>query len=300
MDFITFARLHGVIIDQVPPLGVWKRLPTDDHPKTRNGAVKYMGDHGFVQNHATMVNVAMWQPEGKDQAAAIDHEAVKRSLERQERVRAADQERAAKKAAWILGQTTLETHEYLIAKGFPEVQGNVWRRRSEVDGLSTVDKLLVIPMRVDRHLVGCQIIGEDGTKKFLTGQRTRDAVFVIDNKGAPILTEGYAKAMAVRVVMARLKVRYKIIVCFSAFNMSVIAKTLPEAFLIADNDKPTDVAPLPGGMGLKVAKESGCRYWISDQQGLDFDKYLRNVGEFKASQVLRAAMATPRVASDTS
>lgn len=298
MDFITFARLHGVIIDHLPPAGQWKRLPTDDHPKKRNGAVKFMGDHGFVQNHATMVNVAMWQPDRDDQAPQIDHAAVARSIAAQEKKRAEDQKRAASKAAWILGQCTSESHEYLVAGGFPDVMANVWRRQND-DGEGHT-KLLVVPMRVDGHLVGCQLINEDGTKKFLSGQRTRDAVFVFDNRGPPILTEGYRKALAVRKVLVSLKQRYRLIVCFSAFNMATVAKALPESFLIADNDAPTVNAPEAGGMGLKVARESGCRYWIGEEQGLDFDKYLRNVGVFRASQALRLLMAAPRVVSDTS
>jgi putative DNA primase/helicase len=289
MDLIQFARLHGLIIDAMPPAGRWQRLPTDDHPNKRNGAIKWMGDHAFVQNHATMVDVAIWQPDRDDQAPNIDHEAVRLSIEKQERMRANEQRLAARKAAWILHQTTLETHEYLIARGFPQVQGNVWRRTDPKTG--GMVKLLVIPMRVDGELVGCQIISENGAKKFLTGQRTRDAVFCMDNKGPPILTEGYAKALAVREVMAALKQRYKILICFSAFNMATVARTLPAAFLIADRDSATVNAPEPGGMGLKVARESGRRYWISDIEGEDFDAYLKRVGVFRASQALRVAMA---------
>ena len=60
MDFITFARSHGIIINELPPVGVWKRYKTEDHPKKRNGAVKFMGTHGFVQNHATSTVVSLW------------------------------------------------------------------------------------------------------------------------------------------------------------------------------------------------------------------------------------------------
>jgi putative DNA primase/helicase len=63
MDFIQFARSHGILIDNLPPLGVWKRFPTEDHPRSRNGAVKYMGDVGFVQNHATSTVVSIWKPD---------------------------------------------------------------------------------------------------------------------------------------------------------------------------------------------------------------------------------------------
>jgi len=61
MNFLDFCRLHGILIDYLPPVGVWRRYATEDHPKKRNGAVKYMGDHGFVQNHATETSVSVWQ-----------------------------------------------------------------------------------------------------------------------------------------------------------------------------------------------------------------------------------------------
>ena len=64
MTFIDFCRLHGVLIDTLPQIGVWRRYKTEDKPGHRNGAVKFMGDHGFVQNHATMTEVAAWQAEG--------------------------------------------------------------------------------------------------------------------------------------------------------------------------------------------------------------------------------------------
>ena len=60
-DFLTFCRDLGIRIDSLPPVGVWKRYPTDDKPRKRNGAVKYFGSYGFVQNHALMTEPAVWQ-----------------------------------------------------------------------------------------------------------------------------------------------------------------------------------------------------------------------------------------------
>ena len=63
MDFIQFARSHGIIINELPPINTWRRYPTEDHPRSRNGAVKFMGTHGFVQNHATSTVVSIWKPD---------------------------------------------------------------------------------------------------------------------------------------------------------------------------------------------------------------------------------------------
>lgn len=287
MDLIAYCRCVGIQIDALPPIGVWTSYRTDDKPNKKNGRVKYMGTHAFVQNHATMASVATWKPEDGEQAPTIDHAEVARVIEKQRVARVDAQAEAARLAGWILHQCTLETHEYLASKGFPLEQGNVWRR--EKDGVVT--KLLVIPMRVDGNIVGCQLINEKGEKKFLKHQRTDGAVFVIDNKGRPILVEGYAKALAVRIALQAIRMRYKIIVAFSAGNMAKLAAGLPESFIVADFDPPSEQVPLPGGMGLKVARESGRPYWISNRIGQDFDRYLHDVGIFKASQALRLAMS---------
>jgi hypothetical protein len=71
----------------------WVSTPTEDHPRKRNGRYKYLGNVGWVQNWATMES----------------------------------------KAAWILGKVEKKPHAYLAAKGFPELQANVWT----VDGKSS-------------------------------------------------------------------------------------------------------------------------------------------------------------------
>ena len=286
MDLLTYARLLGIQVATLPPLGVWKSYPTDDKPHKRNGRIKYLGTHAHLQNMATMSACETWRPENGDQAPQIDHAEVARVIEKQRLAREEAAQRAAKVAGWVLHQTKLKQHPYLVNKGFPLEQGNVWTR--ERDGERT--ELLVIPMRIDGHVVGCQLINEFGEKRFLKGQRTDGAVFTMDNKGPPILVEGYVKALAVRAAMQALRKRYRIIVAFSANNMARIAKDLPDCFIVADLDAPSAQVPEYGGMGLKVARESGRRYWISNKVGQDFDQYLHAVGVFRASQALRAAM----------
>jgi putative DNA primase/helicase len=280
MDFIEFVRMHGIVIDDMPPMGRWVRLKTEDKPHKKNGSAKWLGDHGYCQNYATMPNVAVWKPDLADSAKPnIDHEAVRQSIERQERARAEGQQKAAKLAGWVLHQTRLSTHEYLARKGFPLEQGNVWTRTKE----GITQKLLVIPMRVDGNVVGCQLIDEAGSKKFLTGQRTSNAVYVMDNHGRPVLCEGYATALSIRAALQAIRVRYRLIVCFSAGNLARIAETLPDAFLVADNDL--------SGTGQRIAGESGRPFFLPPIPGQDFNDWARDVGTFKASQALRSAMA---------
>ena len=278
-DLLTFCRLRGILIDEVPPAGRWTRHKTEDKPGKRNGSVKFMGDHAFVQNMATMPQCETWMRDVADSASPqIDHAAVKRSIEKQERERREAQVKAAKLSGWVLHQTHLATHEYLASKGFPLEQGNVWTRTKDGE----TRKLLVIPMRVDGHVVGCQLIGEDGGKKFLSGQRTSDAVYVMDNHGRPVLCEGYATALSIRACLQAIRMRYRLIVCFSAGNMARIAETLPDAFLVADNDI--------SGTGQRIAGESGRAFFLPPVIGQDFNDWSRDVGVFKASQALRRSM----------
>jgi putative DNA primase/helicase len=267
MQFLEFCRLHGIMIDHMPQLGVWRRYPTQDHPHKRNGAIKFMGDHAFIQNWAVSTEVEVWKAEGVTQA---DVQRYRRDMQEAERKRVQHQLDAAKKAGWILHQCQIAKHPYLEAKGFPDEQGNVW---NSDDGL-----VLVIPMRVGHQLVGCQLIREDGSKKFLFGQRTSEAAFCFDNKGPNILCEGYATALSIRAALKAMKRRYTLYVCFSAGNMQKVASLLPGGFVVADNDA--------SRTGEEAAKKIGWPYYLPPDVGDDFNDFSRKVGLFKSSQAL--------------
>lgn len=267
MDFIAFARAHGILIDRLPQIGVWRRYPTEDHPHKRNGAIKFMGDVAFIQNWAISTEVEVWKAEGVSQ---VDVQRYRRDMQEADRKRKQQQADAAKKAAWILSQCQIAKHPYLESKGFPDEQGNVWNSE---DGL-----ILVVPMRVGHQLVGCQLIREDGSKRFLWGQRTSEAAFIFDNKGPNILCEGYATAMSIRAALKALKKRYTLYVTFSAGNMQKVAATMSGGFVVADNDA--------SHTGEETAKKIGWPYWMSGTEGEDFNDFHRRVGLFRASQAL--------------
>lgn len=268
MSFINFCQALGIIIDTPPPIGYWRRYPTQDKPRHRNGAVKFMGDHGFAQNHATDTEVSVWSDTNMSEGKKRDYQKLAMQAEID---RARMQKQAADKAATILKQCQFGKHEYLKAKGFDDEEGNIWA----YDG----KQFLVIPMRVDGHLVGCQIIDTDGTKKFLYGQRTGGAEFCFDNKGLHILCEGYATGLSIRKALKNMKKRYTIHVCFSAGNMKKIASTIEGGGLIvADNDE--------SGTGERTAKEIGWPYWMSDKVGEDFNDAHQRLGLFKIAYQL--------------
>lgn len=276
MRFEDFARGHGLIISYVIP-DKWVATPTEDHPKKRNGRYKFMGDHGWVQNWATMQKPVLWKsdtpytPSPSMRQARKDAEA-----QRQEEAR-----KAAARAGWMLKNSFTESHPYLASKGFPEEKGAVW--------LEDGRRSLIIPMRVDGKLVGAQLINDQGEKKFLKGQVSKGASFIMDAKGIPILCEGFATGLSIRAVMIAMKVRYTIYVCFSAGNMEVIAGQVEGGFIVADNDA--------SKTGEATAIRCGKPYWLSPTVGDDFNDYHQRVGNFQSALSLKQFLISNKILS---
>lgn len=269
MDFFNFAKAHGLMLNSLIP-GKWVSVPTLDHPKKRNGRYKWLGDIGWVQNWATMERPEMWRGEGSNINVS-----VRRAIHNADRERAELAQKAAKKAGWIMHQTKLEPHEYLKRKGFEDELGNVWQKE---DG----QRLLIVPMRRDGRLLGCQQIDSEGGKKFLYGQESKGASFVIDAKGVNLFCEGYATALSIRTVMKAMKLRYTIYCAFSAGNMEDIASRIEGGVIVADND--------PSGVGERAALKCNKPYWISPTVGEDFNDFHMRVGLFPASQSLKRVL----------
>jgi putative DNA primase/helicase len=255
MSFQEFAEQHGLIIGSLVH-DRWTRVSTTDKPNKKNGSYIYDGNSGAVQNWAVHEKPVSFK--GKhDPLHIIRKPKIVIDV-------SGNQTRATNKAAYILGSALKKPHPYLAKKGFPEEKGWVW------------NELLVIPMRIDGDLVGCQLIDPEGNKKFLSGQKTKKASAIFDNKGPVILCEGYATALSIRRALKAIRTRYKIVVCFSAGNLSEIANTYPDSVLVADHDP----------IGIRVSKQISRPYWISPNQGEDFNDYELRVGSEIAGKAL--------------
>ena len=272
MTFEDFARGHGLMLNHAVT-GKWVSVPTEDHPRKQNGRYKFLGDIGWVQNWATMERPEMWR------SGVLDIQKRNQIVQKENKAREVAAASAAKKAAWIMHQTKMKTHPYLEKKGFPDEVAPVW----EKDG----KQILVLPMRISGRLVGCQLISEEGEKKFLYGQVTKGASFVIDAKGIPLFVEGFATGLSVRAAMKAAQLRYTLHVCFSAGNMKEIARNHARGFVIADND--------PNGIGVSVARDTKHPYWVSPAPGQDFNDYWLEHGTFAASQSLKDAIVASGV-----
>jgi len=273
MNFTQFANAHGLVIDTVDQ-GRWVRCSTDDKPHKKNGAYYHGGDFASVINWATMTDHETWfhdKPSSpREQAEQKQRVEASRKLYRAEQARG--QAVAAKKAEWVLSQCHLDISEYLGAKGFPVMLGNMWMRQGK-------HPLLVVPMRVGKDLVGVQLINPKGDKTFLKAQRCNGAEFRIGQGALQIFLEGYATGLSVAVAMSALSVPCTIHVCFSAGNMQKMATEAGKGLVIADNDE--------SGAGEKAAIATGLPYFMPDVAGWDFNDLLKTRKKFAASQELK-------------
>jgi putative DNA primase/helicase len=182
---------------------------------------------------------------------------------------------ASKKAVWILGKCVEEKHAYLDSKGFPDLDGLVWRPEQE-------NNLLCIPMYVRGNLAGLQMIDKHGAKKFLSGQITSEAEYCFDAGGlnsSDWWVEGFASGLSLRECLHALKLRYRIHVTFSAQNLKRMAHS---GYVVADND--TSLT------GQNAAIATGLPYWMPEAAGTDINDFHKLHGTFRASQVLRKWM----------
>lgn len=191
-------------------------------------------------------------------------------LTQQGQEREALQQQAANKAGWIMHQCKTEKHAYLHSKGFIEGVGAVWWPDEK-------QNLLCIPMRVGRDIVGVQMIDREGKKRYLSGQRTSGAEYLISNNGANAAdwwVEGFATGLSLRDCLSALKLRYRIHITFSASNLKAMAT---HGYVVADNDE--------SETGQKAAIATSLPYFLPPAG--DFNDFHRATSTFKASQALR-------------
>lgn len=221
--------------------------------------------HGWVDREKPdMASPALLEARRREMEARATAEGIEREREQKD---------AAKKAAWIMHQTKHEQHAYLASRGWPEAKGAVWWPTEN-------ENLLCIPMRVGDHLVGLQMIDRTGAKKFLKGQRTSEAEYVISNPGrgcAEWYCEGAATGLSLRDCLHALRMRYRIHITFSAQNMVKVAAKYGTGYVIADRDD--------SGTGERAALKTGLPYYLPDAG--DFNDAHRANGLFRTSQALQ-------------
>lgn len=225
--FADFAEGHGLLIRDLIPDGMVHRCATVNHPRSRSGAYRLDGDWGWVQAWDVHAQPIIWR---SGRTSAEPELIPRRDMEAMRREEAARRDQAANLAGAIVKRCVLQTHPYLVGKGF----------RDEM-GLVDTDGRLVIPMRDMRaykRINSVQWIDTTGTKLFLPGGAAKGSVMMIGSRSESWLCEGYATGLSIRAALAYMHRPARVVVCFSAGNLAHVAGNLTgKRYVFADNDK---------------------------------------------------------------
>jgi len=286
MNFVQFCEAHGLILGSIVE-GRWVRVKTEDKKHKRNGSYKFMGDHGFCQNHATMTQVATWASD-KEQAISVDPLAIaaRRKAERDDRIRAIHRAREY----WASSRPLSRLHVYLDRKGLSPL-GCV--------GLRENAGLLVVPVMWTDRLISVQTIHPDGTKRFAFGAPVKSGCYVIrrPNSALTVFVEGLATGLAVYQSVRHASV----VVCFDCGNLvPVIDRMKPSGSICiaGDNDWRT-LGKIGTNPGIEKAKNAaeliGCGVaWPEGIEGSDWCDWLVERGAGGARSMERQIQAAAR------
>ena len=195
------------------------------------------------------------RPVRPDPKAERAHREAEKASREREAVRVAARHSAvARTAQGMIKRATIETHPYLVIKGFPEHRALV------------LNRALILPMRPIegyKEIASVQEIQTDGSKKFLPGGRAKGCVLHIGQGREQWWCEGYATGLSIQAALARLYRRARVTVCFSAQNLAHVAK---RGFVVADHDR--------SGAGMKAAVRTGLPYWMPPMEGDANDYHL--------------------------
>jgi putative DNA primase/helicase len=261
MNFIQFARAHGVEIDydRLYPSDKIRRSGTVLKPRSTNGSYFWDGKRGWVMDWSGEAKVVWYN----DPDAKPWTEDEKRLWGEKRRAQVSDQQKkydaAAQHAKELLKLAKMESHPYLEYKGFKDEKGLV------------LDNKLLVPMRnvSTARLQGYQEIYFDYEarkyeKKMMFGMRAKNAVFYIGARQVPEtwLVEGYATGLSLHKALRTCGLKSSVVVCFSASNLIAVADQIPhQRFVFADNDE--------SGTGQKAARATGLPWTMADEVGND-------------------------------
>jgi putative DNA primase/helicase len=253
MDFANFCRDAGLIPGDILADGRWRRCPTEDKPRKRNGSYKLTesGTLGFCQNFAIHAAPLMWKSNGASEAILrqVDQEAIRKRLndERRKQVKATQAARTfyLQKCKPLIGN-----HPYLQAHGL-DMTG-CYGLKVDPTGW------LVVPMLNCQNIMSIQRISPDGKKLFWPDAPTKGTIYPIDRQGfsVTVICEGLATGLAIFACVPTCRV----LCAFSAGNLANVPIPLRGlATIAADNDSDTE-AKIGSNPGVKAATEASSAF----------------------------------------
>lgn len=297
MTFPDFCRALGLILPPVIEPGRTYRVPTETHPRKKNGLIRLDadGNAGIGWNPETGEGAKQWKSNGKNieidhakaNAALTERLAEKRKQERAGTARAFAEYEAA---ADILSAA----HPYLEKKRVTQDAC----RKLKVDTKGN----LLVPMFRRSKFCSLQRISATGEKKFATGAPSKGASLEIwrPRYCITILAEGFATAATIFSALTTCRV----VVCFSADNLVRVAENGEWSGMVAvaaDNDIDTKekTGTNPGiECAERAAKIIGCGVAIpypengtdwNDILGEQFQRLEKDANRFTSPHKLRAS-----------
>lgn len=295
----------GIITPRVQiVLGKW--VPTDT-TSGKNGK----GDGRIIVNE-THVTAFNWQTGETATVSTLVDVSIKERKEigARARVQRAERrqlaERAATDAKEMLHTAKLASHPYLDRKSLYAVKAaviaadDVKRIAGRYLVPDNAKSAIVVPARVATGaLTSCQLIWEDGTKKFLYGGAMAGAAHRLCKGNATWLCEGFATGVSIRAALSQMKRSDGVLVCFSASNIAAVARSVSgPCFIAADHDSAPKSNPdqFSGlGAGEHYARQAGKPYAMPHDVGTDFDDMRQADGLFAVQAALLKAIRGVRV-----
>lgn len=234
-DFGAFLHSLGLRPRSIVPDGRWRRCPTEDHPKKRNGSylLAVDGRAGFGQNWATMQEVAVWRAGKESDLPALDVAALRRAKEDHARMQHEAVQKA--RAFYERCQPLRGGHPYLESHGL-DMTGCMGLRIDR-------DGWMVIPAWRGGELLSVQRIAPDGTKRFWPGAPIAGTQYTIrKNKSASfhVFCEGLATGLACVAALLTAGHSARGIVLWDAGNLSKVQMQVGGWLVVAaDNDHET-------------------------------------------------------------
>lgn len=231
MTFEQALQASGLLPRAIVADGKWRRCPTIDKPKKRNGAyVLHADGRGYWRNWATDSDINSWSDKSVTHSSPVDLAAIerRRQQERAQRLRAIDGARAH----WARCAPAHGLHPYLERKGLSAVGTQALRVWGDA---------LVVPVLWKGRIISLQSITPDGQKRFWPGAPVKSGALVLDRPRAALtaVCEGLATGLAIFQSVRNARV----IVAFDAGNLSPVVDTMRptgSVVICADDDHGTE------------------------------------------------------------
>lgn len=280
----------GIVAPAARTMGKWLKTGTLSGKNGKGDGRVMINDASVTGfNWQTGESTTIWL---KDMSSPTVRRQVRDDMEKHAEEKRRQAQDAAAIAERLVAAASMQTHEYLASKGFPDEAVLVAEAEAviKIAGKYLVPEggksAIVMPARIGTSIRSVQLIWEAGSKKFLVNGETSGASHRIATGRDSWLCEGFATGLSLRTVLKSLRHQATILCCFSASNIEKVASHAQgRTFIAADNDKP--IEQFDGlGTGEFYARRSRIPFFMPPTLGDDFNDFHQRDGIFAAQKLI--------------